>query len=154
MEAATQVTRECEKHAVIKWATWVKPPWNRGQWLDYWDGRPWQICLYWTTCQSKWCNTITMVEAITRWLEIHAVTHTTAWNSIWALTGKLCGDVVPQKELSQPIGLFAKQPHRLLGQETQHWLGISHSLSPVSLWKGWMVQWTVKDCWEHWNTGM
>lgn len=40
-----------------------------------------------------------------------------------ALKSKSYGDMTPQKELSQTMDSFSKQPHRYLGQRVCHWFG-------------------------------
>ena len=51
-----------------------------------------------------------MVEATTEWLETYPVPHATARNTILGLEKQPCGDMAPQKELSQTMGLISETP--------------------------------------------
>lgn len=55
------------------------------------------------TCQGKH-YVITMVEATTKWLETYPLPHTTTW----ALKSMSYGNMAPQKELSQTVGLISE----------------------------------------------
>ncbi|KAK4808504.1 hypothetical protein QYF61_005821 [Mycteria americana] len=86
MDAIAQVIHECETRAAIKQAKRLKPLWYGGRWLKYKYGEAWQMD-YITRPQTRQGKrrVLTMVEAITRWLETYPVTHATARNTILGL---------------------------------------------------------------------
>lgn len=49
---------------------------------------------------------LTVVETTTGWLEMCPVPHPTARIPSWASKSKSCGDMEPQKEVSQTVGLI------------------------------------------------
>lgn len=79
-------------------------------------------------------NTVlTMLEATTKWLETYPVMPMTSPRILsWALKIKCCSSMTPQKELSQKMGQFLKQPHRHLGKRAWHWMGMF-----TLKWKHW-----------------
>ncbi|RMC06467.1 hypothetical protein DUI87_15902 [Hirundo rustica rustica] len=81
-----QVIHDCETCAAIKQAKRVKPLWYGGRWSKYKYGEAWQID-YITLPQTRQGKhyVLTMVEAITGWLETYTVPHATARNTILGL---------------------------------------------------------------------
>ncbi|RMC20938.1 hypothetical protein DUI87_01791 [Hirundo rustica rustica] len=81
-----QVIHDCETCAAIKQAKRVKPLWYGGRWSKYKYGEAWQMTTspFPQTRQGK-CYVLTMVEAITGWLETYPVPHATARNTILGL---------------------------------------------------------------------
>ncbi|PKU43550.1 hypothetical protein llap_6154 [Limosa lapponica baueri] len=86
MDTIAQVIHQCETCAEIKKAKQSKPLSYGEQWLKYKFGEVWQIDYISLprTHQGKH-YVLTMVEAITGWLETYAVSHATARNTILGL---------------------------------------------------------------------
>ncbi|GAB0203012.1 hypothetical protein GRJ2_002766800 [Grus japonensis] len=108
MDAISQVIHQCETCAAIKQAKWVKPLWYGGQWLKYKYGEAWQID-YITLPQTRQGKhyVLTMVEATTGWLETYPLCPMPLPRTpSWALKSKSCGNMAPQRELSQTTGLI------------------------------------------------
>ena len=71
-------------------AKWLKPIWYGGRWSKYKYGEAWQID--YITLPETWHGkhyVLTMVEAATGWLEIYAMPHVTAQNTILGLEKKV-----------------------------------------------------------------
>ena len=99
MDAIAQVVHNCETYAIIRQAKRMKPLWGEGRWQKYKYGEAWQID-YITlprSCNGK-CYVLTMVEAITGWLETYAVPYAAARNTILGLEKQiLWGHGTPER---------------------------------------------------------
>ncbi|GAB0207085.1 hypothetical protein GRJ2_003174100 [Grus japonensis] len=107
VDAIAQVIHECETCAAIKQAKQVKPLWYGGRWLKYKYGETWQID-YITlpqTCQGR-NYVLTMVKTTPDgWKHIPCSMPPPVTLSR-VLKSKSCGDMAPQKESSQKMGLI------------------------------------------------
>ncbi|RMC12152.1 hypothetical protein DUI87_11287 [Hirundo rustica rustica] len=86
MDSISQVIHDCEMCAAIKQAKRVKPLCYGGRWFKYKYGEAWQID-YITLPQTRQGKSyvLTMVDALTGWLDTYPVPHTTARNTILGL---------------------------------------------------------------------
>ncbi|GAB0207087.1 hypothetical protein GRJ2_003174300 [Grus japonensis] len=107
VDAIAQVIHECETCAAIKQAKQVEPPWYGGRWLKYKYGEAWQID-YITlpqTCQGR-NYVLTMVKTTPDGWKHIPFSMPPPVTLSRVLKSKSCGDMAPQKESSQTMGLI------------------------------------------------
>ncbi|GAB0207149.1 hypothetical protein GRJ2_003180500 [Grus japonensis] len=107
MDAISQVIHECETCSAIKQAKCLKPLWYGGRWLKCKYGEAWQID-YITLPQTQQSKryVLRMVEQPPDgWKHILCPMPLPGTPS-WVLKSKSCGDMAPQRELSQTMGLI------------------------------------------------
>ncbi|KAK4824466.1 hypothetical protein QYF61_015864, partial [Mycteria americana] len=130
MDAIAQVIHECETCAAIKQAKRLKSLWYGGQWLKYKYGEAWQID-YITVPQTAKASAMCL-----QWWKQPA----DGWKHIlcpmpppgtlsWALKSKSCGDMAPQKELSQAMGLTSETTSQTPGPKS---MALTHPILPLS----------------------
>uniref|UniRef100_A0A8C3PKW3 RNase H type-1 domain-containing protein n=1 Tax=Calidris pygmaea TaxID=425635 RepID=A0A8C3PKW3_9CHAR len=107
MDTIAQVIHECETCPAIKQAKRLKPLWYGGRWLKYKYGEAWQILhshrpVKASTMCSQWWK-----QPLGGWKHTLCPMPPPGTPS-WALKSKFCGDMAPQRELSQTTGLISE----------------------------------------------
>lgn len=132
MDAIAHVIHECETYVVIKQAKWIK--------RLHMEEHGWNIN---TERPGMWITSHSHKFAMTNAMGLQWCKQPPEILS-WGLKSKSCGDMSPQEELSQMMGLISATISLTPGSMSTALSGYTTSpITHTSLWENWMMEWGV-----------